>query len=215
VTGIPWHQAPLVALDLEGTGAQDGSREAVLEIASVPIANGRPDTSNAYHTLVNPRRPIPTRPWTSPGLTNRALRDAPGLDTVEPALAARLNGHYLVGHNVGVDWRLLKQRCPSIKPAGLIDTLRLARCHGIAGGNGLAQLIAAYDLTAMIDALAVGSQPHRALWDTIATAVLLATLVRQRWPSPPALEQLTTAAGLPLNHPEATPPSEQPSLFEL
>ena len=38
-----WSAAPLVALDLEGSGAQDRDDEAILEIAIVPIAGGQPD----------------------------------------------------------------------------------------------------------------------------------------------------------------------------
>jgi hypothetical protein len=36
-----WNDAPLVALDLEGSGAQDHDDEAILEIAVVPIISGR------------------------------------------------------------------------------------------------------------------------------------------------------------------------------
>lgn len=214
MTGTPWYQAPLVALDLEGSGAQDRDQEAILEIAAVPITNGQPDMDNAYCTLVNPGRPIPKRPWISPGLTNHTLRDAPTLDAVEPALAARLNGRYLVGHNLAVDWRLLHRRCPTIQPVGWIDTFRLARHLGTATSNGLAQLATAHDLTAKIDTLAAGSQPHRALWDTVAAAVLLLTLIHQRWPAPPTLDDLTNLAGIPFDRP-ATRASDQLSLFDV
>lgn len=43
-----WRAAPLVALDLEGTGAQDGTDEAILEIAAVRIEDGSPDLATAY-----------------------------------------------------------------------------------------------------------------------------------------------------------------------
>jgi DNA polymerase III epsilon subunit-like protein len=212
MTGTPWYDAPLVALDLEGSGAQERDHEAILEIATVPIVNAHPDVDNAYCTLVNPGRPIPKRPWISPGLTNHVLRNTPTIETIEPAVAARLNGRYLIGHNVGVDWRLLHRRCPTIQPAGLIDTLRLARHLGTTTSNGLAQLIAAHDLTAKIDTLATSSQPHRALWDTVATAILLVTLIQQRWPTPPTIDQLSNIAGVML----ASSPSSsaEPTLFD-
>jgi len=213
MTGTLWHEAPLVALDLEGSGAQDRDREAILEIATVPIIDGKPDLAGAYCTLVNPGRLIPKRPWISPGLTNQVLRAAPALTAVEPALAQRINGRYVVGHNISVDWRLLQRRCPSIQPAGLIDTLRLARHLGATPSNGLAPLITTYDLTTKISDLAVGSQPHRALWDSVAAAVLLATLIEQRWPSPPTIDQLTSIAGVSLHRPAATTLSDQPGLF--
>jgi DNA polymerase-3 subunit epsilon/exodeoxyribonuclease X len=54
-----WTDAPLVALDLEGSGAQDHENEAILEIAIVPITSGRLSLTDSYATLINPRRAIP------------------------------------------------------------------------------------------------------------------------------------------------------------
>jgi DNA polymerase-3 subunit epsilon len=174
----PWTDAPLVALDLEGTGAQDHDDEAILEIALVPITAGRPSLTDAYTTLINPGRPIQHRPWISPGLTNTTLASAPRLSDVAPELAQRIRGKVLVGHNVAVDWRLLHRRCPTIQPAGLIDTLRLARhIHGGAR-KSLSALLEHYTLTEQVTRLAQNSQPHRALWDTTGAALLLTALIR-------------------------------------
>jgi hypothetical protein len=38
-----WTTAPLVVLDLEGSGAQEHDDEAILEIAFVPVITGLPD----------------------------------------------------------------------------------------------------------------------------------------------------------------------------
>jgi DNA polymerase-3 subunit epsilon/exodeoxyribonuclease X len=195
-SSVPWQQARLVALDLEGTGAQDREEEAILEIAVVPFADGQPDMANAYCTLVNPGRPVPRRPWISPGLTTRALADAPAIATVEPELARRLNGTYIVGHNVNVDWRLLHRRSPSVQPVALIDTLRLARqAHPGEKGNNLSKLLDRHQLTATVAGLAKDSQPHRALWDTTGTALLLNALVTAQYPHGATIDELLTAAG--------------------
>src|SRR5258708_5290324 len=89
-----------------------------------------------------------------------------------------LTGNVLVGHNIGVDWRLLHRRCPGIRPGALLDTLRLARhLRPGAKGNGLTALLERYQLTGTVTSLAPGSQPHRALWDAVGTALLLAALI--------------------------------------
>jgi len=218
-TGGPseeWTSASLVALDLEGSGAQDHEDEAILEIAVVPLAAGRPDTAAAYTTLINPGRRIPRRPWISPGLTNAALATAPVSAEVEPELARRIDGRILVGHNIGVDWRLLHRRHPAIAPAALIDTLRLARHLKLGAKNSLSALTTQFGLTAEIERLADGSQPHRALWDTMAAALLLPALIARAWPAGVTLTDLLGIAAIDLQTPSPDKTSEaitQDALF--
>jgi DNA polymerase-3 subunit epsilon/exodeoxyribonuclease X len=211
-----WAGASLVALDLEGSGAQDHEDEAILEIAVVPLTARQPDTAAAYTTLINPGRRIPRRPWISPGLTNTALASAPLPAEVEPELARRINGRILVGHNIGVDWRLLHRRHPAITPAALIDTLRLARHLKLGTNNSLSALTAQFGLTAEIERLAGGSQPHRALWDTIAAALLLPALIATAWPVGATLTDLLEIAAIDLQTPSPVKTSEavtQDALF--
>ncbi|WP_329429022.1 3'-5' exonuclease [Streptosporangium sp. NBC_01495] len=173
----PWTAAHLVAFDLEGTGSQDRDDEAILEVGAVPLRDGRTHLQDAYHSIVNPGRHIPRRPWSSPGLTNDVLASAPSLEHITPELTARLDGAYIVGHNVHVDWRLLSLRCPGIRPAGLIDTLKLARrIHEGKQPRSLTALLDRYQLTNEVTQL-VGGQPHRALWDAAGAGLLLGKLL--------------------------------------
>jgi DNA polymerase-3 subunit epsilon len=167
----------------------------------------------AYCTLINPERSIPQRQWISPGLTDEALRAAPTIEAIEPELARRINGKYLVGHNVSVDWRLLHRRCPTIKPVGLIDTLRLARRKEPAGPHGLAALIARHGLTRDVHRLASSSIPHRALWDTVACAMLLTTLTVGSLGDRASADVLLDIGGISADCPTASEPA-QPSLFD-
>jgi DNA polymerase III subunit epsilon len=194
-----WTDAPLVALDLEGSGAQDHHDEAILEIAIVPITSGRPSLTDSYATLINPGRAIPRRPWISPGLTTQTLAAAPPLPEVVPHLAARLNGKVIVGHNIGVDWRLLHRCCPQIQPNALIDTLRLARhVRPATKGKSLTALLDHYQLTTAVSELTPSSQPHRALWDTTGAALLLSKLVNELPDGPTlGLDDLRHIAGYP------------------
>src|SRR5260370_5739436 len=121
MTETSWKDAPLGPLDLEGSGAQDRDDEDILEIALIPIADGHPAIASAYTTVINPGRPIPRRPWISPGLTSDVRAAAPGLVGVAAELTARLEGKIIVGHNVGVGWRLLHPRCPGGPPRRLSD----------------------------------------------------------------------------------------------
>ena len=65
-----------------------------------------------------------------------------------------------------------------MRPQALIDTLRLARhVHPGSKGNGLSALLDRHHLTAAVTGLVPASGPHRALWDTIGSALLLAKLI--------------------------------------
>lgn len=210
-----WKTAPLLALDLEGSGAQERENEAILEIAIVPLADGKPDVTAAWSTLINPGRKIPRRPWISPGLTTDVLAAAPAPADVEPEIARRVDGHIIVGHNVGVDWRLLHRRYPALAPAGLLDTLRLARSLKLGSKNSLTALIDQLELTPQVERLAAGSQPHRALWDTMATALLLPVLAARRWPSGASLAEIAEAAAVDLSAgtPRTAEEATQQTLF--
>ena len=203
----PWTEAPLCALDLEGTGAQDKDNEAILEVAAIPIVDGSPDLSSAYESLVNPGRAVPRRRWISPGLTDEVLREAPSPAQVGRELGERVSGRYLVGHNIGVDWRLLRLHYPDLRPLGLVDTLRLVRASQPKGPKGLGALLDRFELREQVDKSVPSGRPHRALWDTVAAAVLLARLVEDD-PSIHTLGDLVSAASVPLG-----PPEEDPTLF--
>jgi DNA polymerase-3 subunit epsilon len=205
----PWHIAPIVAFDLEGSGAQDRDHEAILELAAVPLVNGQPAPGQAFSALVNPGRPIPRRPWISPGLTDAVLADAPSIGDLGPTLADRINGRWLLGHNVNVDWRLLRHHLPHLEPAGLIDTLPLARQAIRNGKRSLTDLINHFALAAIVNAAAPGSQPHRALWDATAVGYLLRSLAAALWPGQiPTLDIIRGTAPAPSPRVE-----EQPGLF--
>jgi DNA polymerase-3 subunit epsilon/exodeoxyribonuclease X len=211
MTAPPWYEAGLVAVDLEGSGAQDREHEAILEVAAVPLVDGQPDVANALATLVNPGRPIPSRPWISPGINDQTLSQALPLRHIATGLTVMINGRWIVGHNVGVDWRLLYRHLPGLEPAGLIDTLALARAAGVDGGRSLTALIHNIGLDRQIHLTVPDSQPHRALWDATAAGYLLAALVHHHWPErTPTLDDLRTVAGINTTKP---PHSEQPSLF--
>lgn len=211
----PWTDTDLVALDLEGSGAQDHDDEAILEIAVVPLVAGSPVIEETYCTLINPERPIPIRPWTSPGLTTAVLSRASRLKDVEPELTRRLNGQIIVGHNVGVDWRLLHRRLPGIAPARLLDTLRLARHLNLGPKLSLTALLDRLNLMTKIDQLAAGSMPHRALWDTVGVGLLLPALVDIGWPSGVSMNELLTAGAVELFAARPTVAgNEQGTLFE-
>ncbi|MEU8251662.1 3'-5' exonuclease [Nonomuraea sp. NPDC048916] len=153
----------------------------------------------AWDSVINPGRWIRPRPWISPGLSGADLTHAPSLDALRGTIAEKLHGRILVGHNIGVDWRLIHLRLPEINPAGLIDTARLVgHLRPDIKRWKLTGLLAQYGLEDVVKALVPDGQPHRALWDAAGAALLLAELVG-RLPDQEgtSLATLTRIAGLP------------------
>lgn len=212
-----WTEADLVAIDLEGSGPQDPAGEAILEIALVPMRAGRPLPDAAFATLINPGRRIRRGPWISPGINNEVLAAAPTLDEVAPTIEKMLHQRVIVGHNVRVDWRLVRRHVPGAAPAGLIDTLRLARAlNPSQKGHSLTAWVERLDLATKISDTAAASQPHRALWDATAAALLLPALTAQAEPALRTFADVAAAAAVPLDAPaKAKEQPDQATLWDL
>ena len=164
----------LVAVDLEGSGSHERDRETILQIAFVPLGPDlAPSAAEAFASYVNPERPITPRPWLPHQITDQVVKGAPVLADIEPRIRGLVDGAHLVGHGVRSDWRLLEKTLPGLKPAGLVDTLKLAeRLHG-RSGNTLTERVTAAGLGPAIDALAPAAGAHDAHWDAVAAALLL------------------------------------------
>ncbi|MFE0150167.1 3'-5' exonuclease [Nonomuraea sp. NPDC059007] len=200
MTHQPWTTAPLVALDLEGTGGQDRDHEQILEIAIVPLDDGFPDLTAAWDSTVNPGRIVAPRPWIARELTGDILFTAPALDDIRAEIVGRLKRRIIVGHNIGVDWRLLHRLVPEAQPAALLDTARLYRhSHPASKRWNLVRLLEKYALNAQVAQLVPKGSPHRALWDAVGAALLLPSLIEDLpGTASPTLEELTAVAGVPL-----------------
>jgi DNA polymerase-3 subunit epsilon/ATP-dependent DNA helicase DinG len=133
-----------VALDLETTGL-DLEADEIIEIGAVRFdETGVLDT---FQTLVNPGRPITPPVVTLTGITDEAVRGAPPIWSLAPALEEFLGGSPLVGQNVlGFD-TLFLQRAGVRHSESVYDTHQLAEMlmPGLAE-YGLAALCAHFGI---------------------------------------------------------------------
>lgn len=199
----------LVAVDLEGSGSHERERETILQIALVPLGPDlAPRTAEAFTTYVNPGRPITPRPWLPHQITDATVKGAPVLADIEHRIRSRVDCAHLVGHGVRSDWRLLEKTLPGLKPAALVDTLKLAeRLHGRIG-NTLTERITAAGLGPAVDALAPAAGAHDAHWDAVAAALLLRHFATELGLT--GTEAIVHAAAVKLQR----PPEAVPTLFD-
>ncbi|MDH6134276.1 exodeoxyribonuclease X [Kitasatospora sp. MAA4] len=180
----------LFVVDVEGNGATPPD---LVEVAAIPIDHGRPVPTSARASLIRPPQPITRFATGVHHITNQDVATAPTWDQIAPAVHADLDGCWIAAHNAHVDYNVLKRHLPTWQPAGVIDTLRLARAtYPDAPKYGLDALIAHTG----IDLADMPGQRHRAGYDAHATALLLLDLAAHH-PTWEALIAAAVPAGMP------------------
>lgn len=196
----PW--PPLLVVDVEGNGANPPD---LVEVAALPVRQGQPDTSTAGAWLTRPRHPVTPFAARVHGLTNERLTKEPGWEEIADQVHTLLGTSWICAHNAHVDHRVLTAHLPAWQPAGVLDTLRLAKTTH----PGLPK----YTLDALIEHLgpdltAAPAHRHRATFDAYATAQLLILMADHydTW------DQLVAAA-VPPGLPGAPEPERDPTLW--
>jgi exodeoxyribonuclease X len=195
---------PLLVVDVEGNGA---SPPELVEVALLPVEDGHVCAERTRQWLIQPPTPIPSRISRIHGITNTMTQGAPRWPAVADEVAAALAGAWIVAHSAGVEYGVLTRHLPDWKPAGVIDTLRLAKAT-FPGHKGFG-LDALLSHTA-IPLEGVSGTRHRAAYDAHATALLLLHLARHHdtW-------QEMAAAAIPPGLPgrSRTPQPEEDTLW--
>jgi exodeoxyribonuclease X len=186
-----WSSVPFAVLDLEGNGYQPPD---LVELAVIPINAGVAGAARTW--LVRPDQKITRQVTRIHGIKNADVAKAPRFDEVSSDVAASLEGRYLVAHNAAIDWDVLHRKLPTLRPPGVLDTLRLARalCPGHESYK-LDNLIVAFNLQEFLQG--VGAGRHRAEYDAIAALQLFLFLVARSPRGHLSFRELVTLGELP------------------
>ncbi|MGX1907639.1 3'-5' exonuclease [Streptomyces phaeochromogenes] len=193
----------LLVVDVEGNGTNPPD---LVEVAALPVRAGQPDTTAAGAWLIRPERPVTARAAGIHGLTNAVLADKPAWAELADQVHDFLGQDWICAHNAHVDYRELLRHLPKWEPAGVIDTLRLARATY--------KNLPSYSLDALIKHVApdLSQAPrvgrHRATYDAYATAQLLLAMAAhyETWDQ-------VVAAAVPPGLPGAPEPEQEPTLW--
>ena len=162
---IPLSSRNLVFIDVETTGLAPCGGDAICEIGAVKI-NTQEKIIDKFHTLVNPRREIPSQVSLIHGIHNRDVEGAPYFEEIASSLLDFLEDSILCGYNIGFDLGFINRELEKINYPPLylpaIDVLLMAR------GN-LPQL-PSYSLPSVARYLNIEVKNfHRALEDSLLT----------------------------------------------
>ncbi|WP_409463226.1 exonuclease domain-containing protein [Amycolatopsis sp. GA6-003] len=181
-------------VDVETTGFRPGD-DRIVEIAVITADLYR-ESIRAWHSLINPQRPIPAEATAVHGIADHDVRDAPTIQQVASTLLHLLAGRALVAHKAEFDIQFLDAELPHPDPRfgwgnASVCTLRAAQA-GLRRQSRTKLARCAADLgVRMLDQFA-----HTALSDALACAGLLRRL------QPDADHELRQAA---LHNPPQTP----------
>ncbi|MET9241212.1 3'-5' exonuclease [Nonomuraea sp. NPDC003709] len=173
----PWTEFRYAVADVEGNGQQPPD---LVELAIVLIDQGT--VREPLTWLVKPPRPITPLACRIHGISNQQVASDPPVAEYVADIMAVFDGAVFVAHNAHVDLSVLAQELPGFQPAQVIDTLKLAR-RLVPGRSSyrLGTLAKEFDLAADMPA---GLKPHRAAYDALVCARLLAHLAADADPLP-------------------------------
>lgn len=171
-----------VVIDIETTGFSWGA-DRVIEFAAAKYVWG--ERTDAYHTLINPGKPIPKEITDLTGIRQNDVQDAPTLEAVQSTILAYIGDLPIIGHNaVSFDVPFLSRQMGVQLDNAVVDTLPLSR--------SVFTLLRCHKLAYLNHALALkGAVSHRALADVETTNELLWACL-----SPRAYESKVYAAAL-------------------
>lgn len=183
------------AIDFESAGAARGKTDRPVQVglASWSLETGH---TGAFVSYLQTEGPIHWAASKVHGIGPDLLVNAPSLLLLWPEFKKRLGGAVVVAHGKGTEKRFLRA-FPGHGFAPWVDTLHLARAAWPElVDHSLGALCETHGLTAIIREIIPGKSWHDALFDAVASLVLLARLIETH-----ALEDLRIES---LLHPDTS-----------
>ena len=172
----PLHTLPYLVVDVETTGGQPTGSDRVTEIAAVLVDGD--ETTLAFHSLIDPQRPIPWAITRLTGIDDAMVRGQPTFRDIAGELAAHLVGRVFVAHNARFDLGFLGAEFARVAPTPIEELISEQLCTVRLSRRILSHL-PRRNLDAVSAYYGVSiSDRHRASGDALATVAVLRGLLR-------------------------------------
>ncbi len=180
-TAIP--DAQITVLDYESTGSLRDYPNEPWQIGMVSLRAGKVDRNSMFESLlrVGVNRPFNPHVPGRHAMLRDEISEAPTPQMLWPQIKQRLIGHPLCAHNVATEKKFARAMAPMHPFGPWIDTLRIARKVWPGSPSyALGDLIVMLNLKQRVDELCPGKEAHDALYDALASAMLLEHLLKQQ-----------------------------------
>lgn len=186
---IPPGQAIFAAIDFESAGVTKGDTDTPIQIGIAVMTGLDPATVDPFVSYLHTSRPVTWQASQVHGITTADLAGAPTLLSLWPEVKSRLGGRLIVAHGAGTEKRFLRA-FPLHGFGPWVDTLQLARRFwpGVRDYS-LETLIAAGALQEELDAACPERRFHDALYDAVASLLVLRHIIQHAGLSGVALEK--------------------------
>ncbi len=172
----------ITVLDYESTGSLAGYENEPWQIGMVSLKGGKIDADSMFESLlrVDANRPFNSHAPGRHSLLRDQIAEAPAQQELWPQIKHRLIDRPLCAHNVATEKKFTRAAAPMHRFSPWIDTLKMARkvwpgCSSYALGD----LVRILGLTKEVDAVCPDREVHDALYDAVASAMLLEHLLEQ------------------------------------
>lgn len=172
----------ITVLDYESTGTLSGYATEPWQIGMVSLKAGKVDVASMFESLlrVDVNRPFNSHVPGRHAVLRREIAEAPTPQKLWPQIQQRLVERPLCAHNVATEKKFIRAMAPMHSFGPWIDTLRIARKVWPGRTSyALGDLIVTLGLKQRVDELCLGKKAHDALYDAVASAMLLEHLLEQ------------------------------------
>ncbi|MFK7912043.1 MAG: exonuclease domain-containing protein [Akkermansiaceae bacterium] len=166
------------AIDFESAGAERGKTDVPVQIGMATWSQDQ-GHGNFYVSYIHTDQSVSWAAQKVHGITKDDLSDAPRFMSLWPEIKNRLNENIVVAHGHGTEKRYLRA-FPAHGFGPWVDTLQLYRAaFPDLPSHALGDLCEQFQLTGKVTTLVPNKTWHDALYDSVASLVLLEYLIRE------------------------------------
>lgn len=164
------------AIDFESAGTAPGKTDAPVQIGTCCWSSSA-GVTDTWISYIHTDQDITWSAQKVHGITHQDLRDAPKMMLLWPKIKRRLNNHAVVAHGHGTEKRFL-QAFPGHGFGPWIDTLQISRAAWPdLPDHSLGALCKSLGLEEKVTEIVAGKTWHDALYDAVASIILLEKII--------------------------------------